>query len=211
MRGTLNSILRVGCGECADMRVWFAGYLGVGQRYVISVDNDHIWTESWDDATGKFQEGGVHANGWTDIIAIGSSLPGTGPGCVLASEQLTETYLKHWPDDHPVHTNVRNRRMDATGKKTQLQTVIGYACVQGGLDADGVTAVLRAAQHDYDAGVALCDLSRTHIAEAAETIKHKVRQLQEACGLNEAEARHALDVACGDIERAAAMALGLEL
>merc|ERR1719343_1967113 len=69
------------CGEVSDMKVWFAGYLGMGQRYVISVDNDHIWAESWSDEKGDFEQGHVHVNGWTDIIAIGSGLPSTGPSC----------------------------------------------------------------------------------------------------------------------------------
>jgi len=147
------------CGECADMKVWFAGYLEVGQRYVISVDNDHIWTETWDDVAGQFIRGGVHGNGWTDVIAIGSSLPGTGPSHEASSEQVTERYLKQWPDDHPVRARVTERRMDATGQKTQLHSVIGYACMQGGLDAAGVTRILRVAQRDYDARRDLCDIS----------------------------------------------------
>jgi len=199
------------CGECADMATWFAGYLGVGLRYVISVDNDHIWTEWWNDATGQFKQGGVHGNGWTDIVAIGSSLPGTGPGCEMASEQVTERYLNTWPADHPVRERVLDRRTDATGQKTQLKTVIGYACMRGELDAAGVTAVLRAAQRDYDAGVEVCDLSREHRGEARTSVEQNARQLQEAFGINNTKARNALHIVGGDVERAAALLLGSEM
>jgi len=162
------------CGECADLWAWFAGYLGVGQRYVISVDNDHIWTETWDECTGTFKRGGVHSNGWTDIIAIGSSLPSNGPSHEIASEQVTERYLNQWPGDNSVRERVLTRRMDPTGQKTQLKSVIGYACMQGKLDAAGVTAVLRAAQRDYDAGRALSDLSSSCPDTSMATVEEQV-------------------------------------
>eukprot|EP00670_Eutreptiella_braarudii_P027513 CAMPEP_0174375290 /NCGR_PEP_ID=MMETSP0811_2-20130205/114028_1 /TAXON_ID=73025 ORGANISM="Eutreptiella gymnastica-like, Strain CCMP1594" /NCGR_SAMPLE_ID=MMETSP0811_2 /ASSEMBLY_ACC=CAM_ASM_000667 /LENGTH=681 /DNA_ID=CAMNT_0015525363 /DNA_START=17 /DNA_END=2062 /DNA_ORIENTATION=+ len=190
------------CGEQSDMKVWFAGYMGVGNRYVISVDNDHIWTESWNDAEGRFVQGHVHGNGWTEIIAIGSSLPGTGPGAVMASEHLTERYLENlWPGDRngPQRSKVDARRRDATGKSTQLHTLIGYACARGGLDAAGVTAVLRAAHEDYDAGRPLAHLG---VDEAA------VRNLTECFGVDEVLVRNALITARGNVDRAATLLLG---
>jgi len=129
----------------------------------------------------------------------------------MASEQVTERQLNTWPADHPVRERVLQRRMDATGQKTQLKTVIGYACMRGELDAAGVTAVLRAAQRDYDAGVELSDLSREHCGEATTRVEQNVRQLQEAFGINDTEARSTLDIVGGDVERAAALLLGSEM
>lgn len=192
------------CGEQSDMKVWFAGYIGVGHRYVISVDNDHIWTESWNDDSGQFAQGHVHGNGWTEIVAIGSSLPGSGPGAEMASEHVTERYLTNlWPGDKtaPQRARVDARRADETGKNTQLHTLIGYACARGGLDAAGVTAVLRAAQRDYSAGRDFADLGAQAVDEA------KVRSLAEAIGLEEAAVRDALVAARGDLDRAAALLL----
>jgi hypothetical protein len=198
------------CGEVSDLKVWFAGYLGMGQRYVISVDNDHIWTETWNSEKQEFPIGWMHRNGWTDIVAIGSSLPGTGPSCDMASEQVTERYLEGWsagPTRDHVRGLVLDRRMDATGKKTNLGTVIGYACAQGGLDAFGMTAVLRSAQHDYDSGVELSDLSRNSDDLMTTDIEDKVQQLVEAFGVEEMAARGALESAAGNIDRAADLLL----
>merc|ERR1712176_704015 len=199
------------CGEVSDLNVWFAGYLGMGQRYVISVDNDHIWTETWNSEKQEFPIGWMHRNGWTDIVAIGSSLPGTGPSCELASEQVTERYLEGWSAGETreyVRGLVLDRRMDATGKKTNLGTVIGHACAQGGLDASGVTAVLRSAQRDYDAGVHLSDLSRSWDESIMVDLQESVQQLAEALGVEEAAARGALEAPAGSIDRAAALLLG---
>jgi len=190
------------CGEQSDMKIWFAGYIGVGHRYVISVDNDHIWTESWNDDAGHFVQGHVHGNGWTDIVAIGSSLPGSGPGAEMASEHLTERYLTNlWPGDKnaPQRARVDVRRADETGSKTQLHTLVGYACARGGLDAAGVTAALRTAQRDYDAGRKLTDLSVAVVDE------DKVRTLIEATGVDDLAARNALMTTRGNIDFAASL------
>jgi len=198
------------CGEVSDLKVWFAGYLGMGQRYVISVDNDHIWTETWNSEKQEFPIGWMHRNGWTDIVAIGSSLPGSGPSCEMASEQVTERYLEGWTaGDTREHVRglVLARRMDATGQKTNLGTVVGYACAQGGLDAAGVTAVLRSAQRDYDAGVHLSDMSRSWGDLMTTDLQEKVEQLVEALGVERAAARGALEATAGDVDRAASLLL----
>merc|ERR1711920_196145 len=93
-------------------------------------------------------------------------------------------------------------------EKTNLGTVIGYACAQGGLDASGVTAVLRSAQRDYDVGVDLCDLSRSWDDLMMTDIQDKVQQLVEALGVEEMAARGALESTAGNTDSAAVLLLG---
>jgi hypothetical protein len=149
----------------------------------------------------------------------------------MASEQVTERYLEGWSageEREKVRALVLGRRMDATGKKTNLKTVVGFACAQGGLDASGVTSVLRAAQRDYDAGMKVCDLSRsngglttTGIQESQPVVDNStmqqlidattevaVQQLVDALGVQEAAARGALEATGGHIDQAAALLLG---
>lgn len=91
-----------------------------------------------------------------------------------------------------------------------------------------MTAVLRAAQRDYDAGMKVCDLSRsngglmtTGLQEKQQpvdnssmqqlidaTTKVAVQQLVDALGVEQAAARGALEATGGNIDQAAALLLG---